>query len=250
MRLLCLGVGDAFSARHYSSCFALESAASPGRWLLVDCPHPIRKIVREASLAANVPLDVSQLDAVALTHLHGDHVSGLEVLAYYFRYKLNRRLPLYTHPEVARLLWSGVLTGSMAWAVDRPGEPARARHLEDFFDLHLMDENAPTAVGAFRVLCRRNIHSIPAIALKFSADSRTLGYSADTAFDPALLDWLTDGDLVIHEANSGFMHTDLKDLLTADASLLKKMRLIHCADAFDEAACPLPMMRQGAVLDI
>src|SRR5688572_21507351 len=134
MRLLCLGVGDAFSARHYSSCFALESQ---GRWLLVDCPHPIRKIVREGALAAGVPLDVAQLDGVVLTHLHGDHVSGLEVLAYYFRYKLNRCLPLFTHPEVARLLWSGVLTGSMAWAIERPGTAPKERRLEDFFELHL-----------------------------------------------------------------------------------------------------------------
>jgi ribonuclease BN (tRNA processing enzyme) len=247
MRLLCLGVGDAFSARHYSSCFALECR---GRWLLVDCPHPIRKIVREASLAASVPLDVSQLDAVVLTHLHGDHVSGLEVLAYYFRYKLNRRLPLYTHPEVARLLWPGVLTGSMAWAIDRPGAPARERRLEDFFELHLMEEHTPTDIGPFQVLCRRNIHSIPTIALRFAGDARTLGYSADTAFDPALLDWLHEADVVIHEANSGFMHTDLKDLLTADTDLLKKTRLIHCADSFDESTCPLPMMRQGTVMDI
>src|SRR5262245_22637894 len=73
LRLLCLGVGDAFSALHYSSCFALESDS---RWLLVDCPHPIRKIAREGAHAAGVAFELAQIDALILTHLHGDHVSG------------------------------------------------------------------------------------------------------------------------------------------------------------------------------
>src|ERR1043165_5101489 len=45
LRFLVLGVGDAFSARYYSSCFAVEFE---GRWLLIDCPHPIRKMMRDA----------------------------------------------------------------------------------------------------------------------------------------------------------------------------------------------------------
>src|SRR3970282_1499137 len=46
-----LGVGDAFTAIYYTSCMALESG---GRWILVDCPHPIRKILREGGAAARV----------------------------------------------------------------------------------------------------------------------------------------------------------------------------------------------------
>jgi ribonuclease BN (tRNA processing enzyme) len=247
LRLLCLGIGDAFSARHYSTCFALES---DGRWILVDCPHPIRKIVREGALAAGAPLDVAQLDAVVLTHLHGDHVSGLEVLAYYFRYVLDRRVTLYTHPDVARLLWPGVLTGSMAWAIEAAGAPPRQRQFEEFFDYRPLVEDQPCPVGPFQVSCRHNVHSVPTIALKITAGGRTLGYSADTQFDPTLLDWLADADLVIHEANSGFMHTSVSDLMTARPEILAKMRLIHCADAYDAAASPLPMMRQGTLIQI
>src|SRR5258708_3755013 len=66
LRLLCLGVGDAFSALHYSSCFALESDS---RWLLVDCPHPIRKIAREGAHTAGVAFDLAHIDALVLSHL-------------------------------------------------------------------------------------------------------------------------------------------------------------------------------------
>src|SRR6202035_5619259 len=110
LRLLSLGVGEAFSALYYSSCFALEA---DGHWLLMDSPHPIRKIFREGTLAAGLPMDVDRIEALALTHLHADHASGVEGLAFYFRYVLGRKLPIITHPEVAEQLWSKHLAGSM-----------------------------------------------------------------------------------------------------------------------------------------
>ena len=42
VRLIPLGVGDAFSARHYTTCLALGVDDS---WLLIDCPHPVRKML-------------------------------------------------------------------------------------------------------------------------------------------------------------------------------------------------------------
>ena len=48
-RFICLGCGDAFSALYYSSCLAIEAG---GRTLLIDCPHPIRKILFAESGAA------------------------------------------------------------------------------------------------------------------------------------------------------------------------------------------------------
>lgn len=247
LRLLCLGVGDAFSALHYSSCLALESG---DRWLLIDCPHPIRKIVREGAAAAKVKFDVSQIDAILLTHLHGDHVSGLECLGFYFRYILGRSLIVYTHPDVAQTLWRGVLSGSMEWVTERPGAAPRHRSVDDFFELRLLRDNDETAIGPFRVACRRTIHSVPTFAMKCTAAGRRLGYSADTQFDPTLIDWLADAHLIIHEANSGFMHTNPDDLLTVRKPIRKKIQLIHCSDAFDGVGFPLPKLRQGTVMEV
>ncbi len=79
LSFLTLGVGDAFSALRYSSCLAVEAE---GQVLLIDCPHPIRKMMREASESSGVPLDADRVAGVALTHLHADHSSGLEGLGY------------------------------------------------------------------------------------------------------------------------------------------------------------------------
>jgi ribonuclease BN (tRNA processing enzyme) len=248
LQLLCLGTGDAFSALYYSSCFALESG---GHWLLVDCPHPIRKIAREGALAAGVAFDVSKIDAIVLTHLHGDHVSGLECLGYYFRYILGRSLVVYTHADVAQALWSGVLSGSMEWVIEKPGALPRQRALDDFFDLHLLpDGDEETKAGPFRLTCRKTIHSVPTIALRCTAAGRCLGYSADTMFDPTLIDWLADAHVIIHEANSAFMHTNLADLLTVRPEVREKLRITHYPDTLDLATAPLPPMRQGTLMTI
>ena len=96
LRLLPLGIGNAFSAVSYSTCLALEA---DGCWLLIDCPHPIRKMMREASVSAAVDLDAAAVHAVVLTHLHADHVSGVEGLAYYSRFLLESEVAPGGSPE-------------------------------------------------------------------------------------------------------------------------------------------------------
>src|SRR5436309_10908690 len=100
LRLIPLGVGNSFSALYYSTSLAL--VAADGRWLLVDCPHPIHKNLREMSQASGVDLPLSALAGVCLTHLHMDHASGLEGLGYFFKYVVRAPSPpsLFSGPHV------------------------------------------------------------------------------------------------------------------------------------------------------
>ncbi|HYT95120.1 MAG TPA: MBL fold metallo-hydrolase [Gemmataceae bacterium] len=247
LRLLALGVGDAFSALYYSTCLALEAG---GSWLLVDCPHPIRKILREAGLSAGAALDVAQIDALVLTHLHADHSSGIEGFAFFARFLQGRRLPLLAHPDVLARLWDGHLAGSMEAAIVEPGGAPVRRCLDDFFEVRPLSEERPVEVGPFSVQCRHALHSIPTTALRVRAAGRCLGYSADTAFDPTLIDWLAGADLIVHETNPGLMHTPYENLARLPAALRAKMRLIHYPDTFDLAASTIEPMRQGQSYDI
>src|SRR5262245_46515303 len=129
-RLLPLGVGDAFSARYYSSSMALEAE---GQWVLIDCPHPIRKLLREASGAAGLTLDVAHIRAVILTHLHGDHASGLECTGFYSRYVLGRTMPLVTLPAIGAEIWPRHLAAAMEWSLQHVGEPPARQTMAQFF---------------------------------------------------------------------------------------------------------------------
>jgi ribonuclease BN (tRNA processing enzyme) len=242
LSLLPLGVGDAFSGRYYSSCLALHA---DGAWLLIDCPHPIRKLMREASASAGVNLDTAQVTAVVLTHLHADHCSGLEGLGFFSRFTLQRRAVLLAHPAVSARLWAGHLAAGMEVALQGPGVPAIERTLDDFFDVRMLACEEEVSVGPFRLRCRLTNHSVPTTALRVEAAGRTLGYSADTAFAPDLIAWLADADLIVHETNPGFLHTPYEQLAALPQGLRTRMKLIHYPDHFDLDSSVIEPLRQG-----
>jgi ribonuclease BN (tRNA processing enzyme) len=245
VRLIPLGVGDAFSARHYTTCLAL---GLDDAWLLIECPHPIRKMLREATDAAGLPFDLDRVEAVAVSHLHADHCSGLEDFGYYNYFALGRRARLVMHPEVSARVWDGLLAAGMSEVQMERDGPTVQKQLDDYFELISLDAPDPVSVGPFAIECRRTIHPIPTTAFRIRAGGRTLAFSADTAFDPALIDWLDDADLVVHEAttlsHSG-VHTPYEKLAALPAAVRDKMRLIHYPDDFDPAASVIEPLRQG-----
>lgn len=233
-----LGVGDAFSALYYSSCLALEHE---GRWLLVDCPHPIRKMMRESEVEG---LDLFHVDGVALTHLHADHASGLEGFGYFSHFAMGQKATIAAYPPVSERLWDGHLAAGME-RLSEPGSGRSAqRGFDDYFALVPLAVGEVTRLGGFAIECRPTRHHIPTTALRISMGDRTLGYSADTSFDRALVDWLAEADLVIHETNHG-THTPYAELAALPAELRAKMRLIHYPDEFDRAASVIEALVQG-----
>lgn len=234
-----LGVGDAFSARHYTSCVAIQAE---GRWLLVDCPHPIRKVLREGS-PAGTPLDLASFDAVVLTHLHSDHSSGVEGLGFYGRYILDRRPRLAAHPRVAARLWERLAPG-----MDE-NDHAVPQALADYFDVTLLDDARPIRIGPFELACRRTRHHVPTYALRVTAGGRTLAISSDTPFDPALIEWLAPADLVLHETGDG-IHTSYGKLAALPEPIRKKMRLIHFSDEFAPENGAIEPLVQGRLYQL
>ncbi len=186
-----------------------------------------------------------QIQAVVLTHLHADHASGLEGIGFYSRFVLGKRMPLITPPAVSAELWPRNLAASMEWSLQRVGEPPVQRTLDDFFELTTIHPGEPLSLGPFVIDCRRTIHNIPTFALRVQAVGRTLGYSADTAFDPTLVAWLADANLIVHEASGGFMHTPYEDLAALPEPLRRKMRLTHYPDSFSPDASTIEVLRQG-----
>ncbi len=232
LSIVPLGVGDAFSVRWYSSCLLIETE---GERLLVDCPHPIRKILSEGTAGR---VDLGDISGVVLTHLHADHASGLEGFAYFVRFALGRRAQLVLHPSVQARLWEGHLAAGMEMLGDSPMQ------LEDYFDLTALDLDRPVRFGKFEIACRTTRHPIPTTALRISAGGREIGISSDTSFDPELIEWLGHSDLIVHETNLG-IHTPYEELARLPAELRSRMRLTHFPDDFDGDASVIAVLEQG-----
>jgi hypothetical protein len=73
MKIQVIGCGNAFSNKSFNQSFLLEE---DGRRLLLDCGYQV-----PAALRAN-SIDYRSIDDIYISHLHADHVGGLEFFAF------------------------------------------------------------------------------------------------------------------------------------------------------------------------
>lgn len=241
-----LGTGDAFSADRWSSCLLVETATTRA---LVDCPHPIRRVLKSSTGGR---VDVGDIDAVILTHLHADHASGVEGFAWFSRFVLQRPMKLVASSAVLAGLWP-MLAPSMAELLitDADNHPHHRERL-DAADLLLpttLPIDGHLTLGDLVIEARPTIHHIPTTALRIRHGGACFGYSADTAFDPVLIDWLDAADVIFHETNFG-AHTPLAKLVTLPEVVRRKLHLIHWPDGFDVEGSPIPTLQDGDVVDV
>jgi len=73
MIIKVIGCGNAFSNINYTPSFLLEEN---GRTLLIDCGNQIPQALYHHKI------NLKTIDAIYVSHLHGDHVGGLEAIAF------------------------------------------------------------------------------------------------------------------------------------------------------------------------
>ncbi|HEX5077647.1 MAG TPA: MBL fold metallo-hydrolase [Geminicoccaceae bacterium] len=181
-----LGCGDAFaSGGRLQTCFFLD--ADPDR-LLIDCGASALVGMRRFGV------DPGAIDAVLLSHLHGDHFAGVPflLLEAQFVSLRTRRLvlagPVGTRERVLRAL-EVLFPGSskLAWR----------------FPLEFVELEAGRAgrFGAVSVLPFEVTHpsGAPAFALRLTCGDQVIAYSGDTAWTETLPEIARDADLLILE---------------------------------------------------
>ena len=108
MKLTFIGVSSAFAVGKniFQSNMLLES--TDGRRLLIDCGSDARHALHALGYTYR------DIDAVYISHLHSDHVGGLEWLGFCRRFNAQHMPSLYISEDQRDTLWQHVLSGGMS----------------------------------------------------------------------------------------------------------------------------------------
>ncbi|MFO0894414.1 MAG: MBL fold metallo-hydrolase [Phycisphaerales bacterium] len=242
MRVLVVGIGDAFTSRHFGCSCVVEA---PEGLVLVDCPDSPHRALEEACRTSGWEVRAADIRHIIITHLHGDHVNGLESVGFL------QWLARMRHPAPRPRLYMGAEAGARVWerlapAMDQGGRAT----LADYFELHVLRPDVPSRIAGLEVESRLTGHPVPTTALRFSGGGRRFGWSSDTPWDPSLVDWLSGCHLVVHETSPAPAHTPVEHLNRLPDELRRRMRLMHVPDDFDPASSDIPVLRQGEVLTV
>lgn len=246
MKSLILGIGDAFTRRHFSTSALIHA---PNGFVLIDCPDLVHRALHEATTAAGWAVRAEEIDDIIVTHLHGDHCNGLESFGFYRRLFRMRNpgsiVPrLHINAPSAARLWE-----RLSPAMHAPMGGSRPSKLEDYFDVRVLDPDGTSEIAGLAVNCRMTLHPIPTTGLLLRDRHSCLGWSSDTPFDPEHIRWLSEADVIVHESNLGASHTPIEKLDRLSVAIRDKMRLIHLADDFDPKQTGLRILRQGEVVE-
>lgn len=261
-----LGVGDSFTEIHNYSSFVINA---DGRFTLVDCPDGLPKILREANHVADIGVRFEKINHIILTHLHGDHSNGLEGLAFSKKFfHGGEKAIIYSIREVFKDLWPQKLKAAMKQLYLGPPEKigtlsfrelrkkCQKVRFEDYFIPIPLEFNQINRVNNLEVEIKYVKHHIPTFGLKAKFGGKALGYSSDTFFDPSLIEFLWDCDMIIHECDiqqttpHRGVHTDYNELLRLPESIKQKIFLIHYPDTANQHDLDLKLLQQGHVYDI
>ncbi|MBI1374256.1 MAG: hypothetical protein GC159_16190 [Phycisphaera sp.] len=248
MRILITGIGDAFTTEHFSTGALLKG---PDGYVMIDCPDLPHRVLRTACDKAGIPqVDASMVGDIILTHLHGDHSNGLESFGFLRRvWQLEGRdLPrprLHTAAPIAERVWE-----RLAPAMDAPMGHDRPSRLDDYFDVHIIEPGESASIAGMELRCRFTRHTIPTIGLLIRDGDATLGWASDTPFDPEHIEWLSEADVIIHEANFSVAHTPIGKLNALPDDLRRRIRLIHLPDGFEPACTDLSPVFEGEIIDL
>jgi ribonuclease BN (tRNA processing enzyme) len=186
LTLTFLGSGDAFgSGGRLQTCMLFESDGR--RWLL-DCGATSLVALRRAGV------DPASIDAILISHLHGDHFGGVPFVLLDGQFRRGARPLMVAGPPGVEARVAAALEALF------PGATGVPRRFETTFVE--WRERETTEVAGVSVTAYPVVHpsGAPPFALRLRAGGRTLVYSGDTEWTDVLTEAARGADLFVCEA--------------------------------------------------
>ncbi|MGO4543699.1 MBL fold metallo-hydrolase [Paenibacillus sp. 2TAB23] len=231
MNITMIGTGSAFAKKYDNNNALIEVN---GFRLLVDCGITLPKALHQQGIS------FQELDGVLISHIHGDHVGGLEEYAFQMMFKYNRKPVLYIAESLVDPLWEQTLRGGLT--------QGPLERLEDFFEVRPIKPDIETELSPglkVKLIQTKHIPNKPSYSILFNG---SFFYTADMRFDPELLQQLVDEGVstIYHDCQleaPGVVHATLDELLSLPVAIQQKTWLMHYGDAIDQHAGRTGFMR-------
>lgn len=232
MKLRFLGVGSAFTSLDYFQSNILMESRS-GKHLLIDCGSDIR-----FSLPAAFPPGtncLNEINAIYISHLHADHIGGLEWVA--FSTYFNPTIPrpgLYSESTMMRKLWEHSLQGGLSCI------NGKSMTLSDFFDCKRCTEGVPflweeliiTPVKVPHVEAGYDEHPSYGLLITEEGKPGQVFITTDIRFCPELIEEIAPQvQTIFHDCETSpfatGVHAHYNDLNTLSPNTKAKLWLYH-----------------------
>jgi ribonuclease BN (tRNA processing enzyme) len=195
-------------------------------------------------------VDPSSIDAVLVSHLHGDHFGGIPFLILDGQFSRRERPLVIAGPP-------GLRTRVMdAMEVLFPGSSKVDRRFT--VELVQLAERQPAQIAAMTVTAFEVDHAsgAPAFALRVECAGTVIAYSGDTAWSDNLVEAARGADVFVCEAYFGEKkvryHLDYATLVANQTRLdCKRIILTHMSeDMLKRADCIFERAEDGLVVDV
>lgn len=229
MKLVFIGTGSAFTVGdNWNSNMYFESAS--GNRLLIDCGSDARHALHALGL------DQNDFEGVYISHLHADHIGGLEWLAFktMFDPKKPHRVDLYCAKPMLKPIWR-MLSGGLSSLEQNEAK------IDDYFNIKPLEPDGSFVWENVEFKIFQTIHQIsnqelmPSFGIEAKIDGLDVVISTDTKLPVSkserLMQLYDTADIIFQDCETSVgkstVHAHYTELVTLAPSIKKKMWLYH-----------------------
>lgn len=227
MKLIFIGSGSAFTVgtSNFHSNMLLES--NQNKRLLIDCGSDARLALHRLGY------DYRSFDHVYISHLHADHVGGLEWYGFTRKFSGNCSKPtLHIANTFIDRLWQHTLSGGMKSLHEEVAT------IDNYFEVDAIEKDGffMWEKIKFKLVDTEHIwngkHRVPSFGLFFPVGKKHIFITTDTRYTPEkLMQFYLKADLIFHDCETSLpksgVHSHFEELTQLPPEIKKKIWLYH-----------------------